>query len=138
MKPTNACLSIAIVIFMAITTACTETPATVADSELRGTSWNGVRIAGDTIPPGIEITLTFDADGGVNGLAACNRYFGTYEQKESGLSLSQIGATKKMCPELKTVAERRYLAALRRVNGWGMKDSQLYLFGTGAELTFAK
>lgn len=135
MKQTSVYKCVAITAIVAMITACT--PKAGGNSELKGTSWSGVHIAGDSIPSGIEVTLTFGTDGRLTGSAGCNRYFADYEQNVSSLKLGSIGATKKMCPELNMVAEQRYLAALRQANGWGMKDGLLYLFGTGAELTYA-
>ena len=107
-------------------------------SKLGGTAWSGVRIAGDMIPSEIDITLTFGADGRLDGSAGCNRYSGDYEQNGADLMLGSIGTTRKTCLELTMVAERRFLAALESTTGWAMKDGQLILFGSGAELSFAQ
>lgn len=118
--------------------ACTSEQGTGTSVVLPGSSWAGERIAGDTIPTAIEITLTFGDDGRLHGSAGCNRYFSPFELGKSSLKIGPIGATKKLCPEPRMTAERRYLAALERVDGWAMKGGKLVFHGTGAELTFAK
>lgn len=109
-----------------------------APSDLRGTSWSGLRIAGDMIPLEIDISLTFNADGQISGSSGCNRFFAAYEQDGARLTFGAVGGTRMLCPELAMTAERRFLAALESVSGWAIRDSDLILFGNGAELTFAR
>ncbi len=107
-------------------------------TNLAGTSWTGVRIAGDRIPKSIEINLTFDTDGRLNGSSGCNRYFASYTLDGQKLVISQVGGTRRMCPELEMLAERRFLDALEKIEGWAMREDELVLYGTGAELTFVR
>ncbi|WP_082176469.1 DUF1131 family protein [Pseudaestuariivita atlantica] len=115
-----------------------ELTGTDATRTLDGTSWTGTRIAGDTLPPSIEITMDFDADGKVSGTSGCNRYFATYAVSGQSVRIAQIGSTRKLCPEPEMTAEYRFLDALERVNGWAMRNGDLVLFGSGAELTFTR
>ena len=105
---------------------------------LRDTTWRGVRIAGDTIPRTIDIHLTFGTDGRITGASGCNRFFARYEPNGHNLRISQIGGTRRMCPEIEMLAERRFLNALEKVGGWAKRNDDLILFGTGAELTFRR
>lgn len=43
-----------------------------------------------------QATITFDADGKINGCATVNRFFGEYTHKGDSLSFSAIGMTRKM------------------------------------------
>jgi len=74
----------------------------------------------------------------LTGLSGCNRYFAQYRQNGSDLNFGPISGTRKICLELIMTAEQRFLSALGSVNGLGMKDGQLVLFGAGAELTFTQ
>ena len=103
---------------------------------LPGTTWIGVRIAGDAIPDDIDINMTFGTDSKITGSSGCNRFFATYSQDGRNLNIDQIGSTRRMCAELQMLAERRFLDALEHVDGWAMRNEVLVLFGTGAELTF--
>ena len=107
-------------------------------ANLAGTSWKGVRIAGDRVPDSIDVNLTFDTDGRLNGSSGCNRYFASYTLDDQQLEVSQIGGTRRMCPELEMLAERRFLDALGKTEGWAMRNGELVLFGMGAELTFSR
>ncbi|QFT78520.1 DUF1131 family protein [Erythrobacter sp. THAF29] len=107
-------------------------------TNLAGTSWKAARIAGDRIPESIDINLKFDTDGRLNGSSGCNRYFASYMLEGRQLRVSQVGGTRRMCPELEMLAETRFLDALGKTEGWGMRNGELILFGTGAELTFIR
>lgn len=45
-------------------------------------------------------TITFNADGTVNGNAGCNNYRGTYKQEENNLIFGPLMSTKMMCPSI--------------------------------------
>ena len=109
---------------------------TDTNDPLTGTAWQAIRIAGDVIPPRIDITLNFDSDGRASGSSGCNRYFADITRDGRNLTIGQIGGTRRMCPELEMLAERRFLGALEQIDGWAMRGQDLILFGSGAELTF--
>lgn len=102
---------------------------------LPGTAWRGVRIAGDMIPPNIDINLTFGHDGKATGFSGCNRFFASYDLDINTLNFYGTGGTRRICPEIEMLAERRFLDALEKVNGWTKSGDDLVLFGAGAELT---
>lgn len=107
-------------------------------SSIPGTAWVGIRIAGDTVPSDIDINLSFGEDGRLTGSSGCNRFFSSYNLDARHMKIDQIGGTRRMCPEIQMLAERRFLDALERVDGWAMRNEQLILFGRGAELTFER
>ncbi len=106
--------------------------------QFEGTSWRVVRIAGDHVPQSIDVNVTFGADGNLNGASGCNRYFAPYAIENQDVQIGQIGGTRKICPEPEMVAERRFLDALSKVNGWAKQNIDLVLYGTGAELTLRR
>lgn len=105
---------------------------------LIGTSWRGLRIAGDNIPRNVDINLTFGNDGRLTGSSGCNRYFAGYILDGRTLDISQIGGTRRMCPDLQMLAETRFLEALGQIEAWAMRNGELVLYGSGAELTFVR
>jgi heat shock protein HslJ len=106
--------------------------------QFEGTSWRVVRIAGDRVPQAIDVNVTFGADGNLNGVSGCNRYFAPYTIAAQELRIGQIGATRKLCPDPEMDAERRFLDALRQANAWAKQGTDLVLYGTGAELTLRR
>ena len=69
-------------------------PAAIA---LTGTSWTVDGIGGVAVVAGSEPSITFTADGQINGTTGCNRFFGSYAQEGSKLSFSGVGMTKMAC-----------------------------------------
>ena len=106
--------------------------------QFEGTSWRVARIAGDHVPQGIEVTVTFGANSNLNGASGCNRYFAPYTIEAEELRIGQIGGTRKICPDPEMAAERRFLDALGQINGWANQGTDLVLYGTGAELTLRR
>jgi putative lipoprotein len=85
-------------------------PAVLAS--LEGTSWQAEEIDGVGVVDGVQATLIFDAGQKVTGLAACNRYFGTYRQTNDTLEIKPGGMTRMACPPFVMDQETKFLAAL--------------------------
>ncbi len=81
------------------------------------------------------ITLNF-ADGGVNGSAGCNNYFGEFTQAGSDLTFGVLGSTRMMCEPAMMTQETDYLAALGSVSTFTQTDDQLTLQYEGGVLIF--
>ena len=65
-------------------------------------------------------TLTFEADGVVNGTTDCNSFSGEYNVGVSGkLAISNIMMSTMSCEDSQ---ESEYLAGVRAVNGYEVKD----------------
>ncbi len=83
-------------------TAENTTPQETKRDVLSGTEWVWKEtLANDgtlTTPKQAgKFTLSFKADGSMNGTTDCNGFFGTYEVNESSISFGPIGATKMFC-----------------------------------------
>ena len=61
------------------------------------------------------ITLE-SSDKKVFGRAGCNRFFGVYEQNESQLTFSGMGATKMACPDMEV--EGKVMKAINEVKSF--------------------
>lgn len=73
-----------------------------------------------------EVFLTFDGkEKKVLGKAGCNRFFGTYEQKESVLTFSGMGATKMACPDMDI--EASFFKVLEDTKTFVIKNDKLTL-----------
>ena len=71
---------------------------------LTGVKWVAESLNGKEIKfkeRGSEVFITLESDNKkVFGRAGCNRFFGTYEQNESQLTFSGMGATRMACPDM--------------------------------------
>jgi len=90
-------------------------PAAVALAPLEGTAWLAEDIDGRGVVDRVQSTLAFDADQKVAGRAACNRYFGTFQQSADLIEIKPGGATRMACPPAVMEQEDRFLAALSTV-----------------------
>ncbi|MDL2231923.1 META domain-containing protein [Porphyromonadaceae bacterium OttesenSCG-928-L07] len=82
---------------------------------------------------GRNMFIQFDKTAGkVNGKAACNRYFGTYELNGNNLKFSQMGSTRMAC--LNMDQETVFLKILQETTGFQIKDNKLVLMQDKKEL----
>lgn len=108
--------------------------------ELAGTSWMVDEMAGEPLPDGVEIRLTFDSEG-VNG-TVCNTYGGGFESDTTGsLSFTDLFQTEMYCTEPTGImdVESAYLTMLQDdVEGYKIEDGRLLLLDGDGEtlLTF--
>ena len=89
-------------------------------------------------PENAEITLAFDGEG-FAGIAAVNRYFGNFEQKQKNIKFNIAGTTMMMGPQNLMQVEQDYIKNLSLVDGFVLKNNTLILRTTGGtELQFKK
>lgn len=95
--------------------------------------WNIVEVAGQKITADELPFIGLNSEGKrVYGNAGCNRIMGSYEadaQKPGAIQFKQLGATRMMCPDMKT--EQLVLGTLDKVEGCVFTE-------TGIALTDAK
>ncbi len=87
-----------------------------------------------------EITAEFvSSEGTVEGSAGCNSYSGSYEVKNSQLSIpGPIAATEMYCMEPEGVMEqeRQYLEILQAAKGYSVEDGELQINCGGQVLVY--
>ncbi len=87
-----------------------------------------------------EITAEFvSSDGTVEGSAGCNSYSGSYEVKDSQLSIpGPIAATEMYCQEPEGVMEqeRQYLELLQAAESYSVEDGELQINCGGQVLVY--
>lgn len=116
----------------------TPSPSPSPSSDLAGTSWAAVDIAGapplaDKVP-----TLAFGADGRASGHAGCNRFSGPYSHKGAALTFGPLISTRMACLGPGDEQERRFLATLQKTTSAQVSDERLALDGPGGALAFAR
>jgi heat shock protein HslJ len=102
--------------------------------ELAGTSWivtsyNNGEQAVVGVLAGSQLTVEFDADGGLSGSAGCNRYTAPYAAQEQSLSIGPAASTRMMCAEPAGVMEQeaQFLKALETVATYRIDGNRLEL-----------
>lgn len=118
-----------------IFSACTSKPQSTS---LSGTSWKLVSYGPteDQIPAaeGIDTQIDFSTDGKVSGTMGCNRFSGSYEQKEAQLTFGPLMATKMACPDLPMTQESVAFGVMVDTVKYELSGSQLIIFNEDATL----
>ena len=80
----------------------------------------GGEIRGDALVEGTEITLTFNADGTLEGNASCNTYGGDYTLDGASITIDSLYWTEMACLDPPGVMEQEmtYLDTLQSVTTW--------------------
>ena len=95
-------------------------------------AWEVVEIDGKAVADPARVTVDFAPEGRLAGMAACNRYFGSYALSGEGLRLSPLGATKMACEPGAMEEERRFIEAVGRIDGFAIAaDASLQLLAGG-------
>ena len=115
-------------------------PVSIDIERLTTGSWElrfGGGPAGDVVfVDGFPITVSFDGEGNVGGISACNGYGTTYEADGSEISLGDIESDLLECEGAVQAAENTYIAALHDVTGINLAGDELVLSGPQTELIF--
>jgi heat shock protein HslJ/membrane-bound inhibitor of C-type lysozyme len=106
---------------------------------LQGGPWKVVELDGRAVSDPARTTIDFAPEGRLAGVAACNRYFGSYTLSGEGLRLSPLGATKMACDAQAMDEERSFIDAAGRIDGFAIAaDGSLLLRGAGKVLMRAR
>ena len=120
---TEAALSVESYAFEALKSACEQPTAEFANThwQLTHLGDNAVSTADQERPH-----LVFGNDSSVRGLAGCNTLQGQYEQQGDHPALSQLGLTRKACPDMST--ESGMMDALKHTRRYRVEGELLTLF----------
>ena len=110
--------------------------------DLIGVVWtldpSSVAVLVDDVPSGATVTLSFE-DGQATGRAACNSYSGAYEAgDDAALSFEGFAVTEMACEPALMTLEAAYLAALDKVESFGVDGKLLLLQGENEDMTFVQ
>jgi len=100
-------------------TGCGGEPSSL----LAGRRWVVEDLNGRGIIDRPRMTLEFDSDGGVAGLASCNRFTAQYKLTGERLTIDPAATTRMTCPEALMNQERRFLEILEGVNHFDLETS---------------
>jgi len=108
-----------------------------AFGDIRGVTWQLSDMGDKAIDNNIITTLVFGDDNKISGKGGCNNYFGTYDLYTNGITISDIGSTRKMCSEEIMEQEMTYLDILGKAKSIKFNDYKLEIDST-AEITSIK
>lgn len=92
--------------------------------------WIVTTLDGTAPPKGADVTLTFEA-GRISGLAACNRYSGSYTLSGEGLAFGPMAGTRMACPSPLMETESAVFTAFARVTQFDIAPDGSLLLKAG-------
>jgi heat shock protein HslJ len=95
--------------------------------ELTGVIWRPVTVDEQAIPADAGMYIQFEVDGGIKGHGGCNGFFGSLEQRESGVGVGPLGSTRMACPEEIMSREMAFLNAVQQTTNFETSDDNLIL-----------
>lgn len=116
-------------------TACSSGPAAV-DSNLMHHHWNLSAIDGVAIDTNIKSDLEIAEHLTINGLAGCNRFFGSATVENNRLLADPLASTKMLCAPEEQQVEQAVLTTLGQGAKINNKGEQLELIGEQHTLTY--
>ncbi len=101
--------------------------ASVLAAGLAGSEWRPVKIGERVLPESASIFVKFEAGGRLSGYSGCNRFFGSYEIADDGITIGPLGATRMACPEPVMALESVFLETLQAAEGFARDTIRLTL-----------
>lgn len=90
---------------------------------LQGVEWVVEDINGRGIIDRSRVTLNFETDGRINGLASCNRFMGRYQLTGENLTITEAATTRMACAPALMEQERTVLRNLKTVQTFELTDT---------------
>ena len=116
----------AMISLLLVVTACSAAPS---EQSLNGTSWNLVKLYGQTLPAGTRpLTLKFETPTEISGNSGCNSYGGSYTASGSALAFNKVFSTLMACADQGVNnRETAFQQALSKVAFFEISNGQLSL-----------
>ncbi len=96
-------------------------------AEITGIKWRAVSVGEEAIPANSGIYIQFEVDGSIKGHAGCNGFFGSLEQRQSGVGVGPLGATRMACPDPIKSRELTFIDAVQKMASFQSTSDTLSL-----------
>ncbi len=96
-------------------------------AEITGIKWRAVAVGEEAIPANSGIYIQFEVDGSIKGHAGCNGFFGSLEQRQSGVGVGPLGATRMACPDPIMSRELTFIDAVQKMASFQSTSDTLSL-----------
>jgi putative lipoprotein len=104
--------------------ASPRTSGSAAPVGIVGPTWLVSRIGGTDTVVGSQPTMTFGADGRVEGTGGCNSYGGPYKLDGAAIDVGELASTMMLCADQSIAAqETTFFAALGGAQTWQVTDT---------------
>lgn len=127
MKRVHIFAAAALGVLILVTACVAQKPEEAAVANTLSGNWQVITLGGGALPAGATVTVDFAAPA-VSGTTGCNRYTGSYSQKDSDLTFGPAAMTRMACqPQLMDV-EAGFTKALAAVTRYGFADGTLQFY----------
>ncbi len=96
-------------------------------AEITAIKWRAVSIGNEAIPANSGIYIRFEVDGSIEGNAGCNGFFGSLEQRDSGVGVGPLGTTRMACPDPIMSREMSFIDAVQKTASFQSTSDSLSL-----------
>ena len=96
-------------------------------AEITAIKWRAVSIGDEAIPANSGIYIRFEVDGSIEGNAGCNGFFGSLEQRDSGVGVGPLGTTRMACPDPIMSREMSFIDAVQKTASFQSTSDSLSL-----------
>ena len=100
-------------------------------ASMTGIEWRPTRLGADEVAADSEMFVSFDVDGSIKGHGGCNKFFGSLQTTDDGLSVGELGATRMACPSQIMDREKAFMKALQDTTQFEIGENSLQLVGAG-------
>lgn len=96
-------------------------------AEITGIKWRAVSVGEEAIPANSGMYIQFEVDGSIEGHAGCNGFYGSLEQRDSGVGVGPLGATRMACPDPIMSREVTFIDAVQKMASFQSTSDTLSL-----------
>ena len=96
-------------------------------AEITAIKWRAASIGDEAIPANSGIYIRFEVDGSIEGNAGCNGFFGSLEQRDSGVGVGPLGTTRMACPDPIMSREMSFIDAVQKMASFQSTSDSLSL-----------
>ncbi len=96
-------------------------------AEITAIKWRAASIGDEAIPANSGIYIRFEVDGSIEGNAGCNGFFGSLEQRDSGVGVGPLGTTRMACPDPIMSREISFIDAVQKMASFQSTSDSLSL-----------
>ena len=96
-------------------------------AEITAIKWRAMSIGDEAIPANSGIYIRFEVDGSIEGNAGCNGFFGSLEQRDSGVGVGPLGTTRMACPDPIMSREMSFIDAVQKTASFQSTSDSLSL-----------
>ncbi len=88
--------------------------ASGSGAEITGIRWRPVSVGEEAVPKNSGMYIQFEVDGSIKGHGGCNGFFGSLEQRKSGVGVGPLGTTRMACAESIMSREMAFIDAVQK------------------------